>query len=441
MQDPLKNHPTKEKKNMQVAEIKNRIKEANQQAAKRLNEAEPYLVDVTIAKEVIPNMRGKMLLHAAPHVDWEHMCGPQKGSAIAASLFEGWAKAPEEAIKLLQSGQVQFEPAHNHQGLAGAGMMISPSMAVFVIENRKHGNRVYTHMKEETFEAQRYGVFTEAVIQKLRRNTDLIMPALGKGFRQAGGINLKKLIANSLHMGDEGHNRNIAAGCLLEKELMPQLFKAGLDREALEAIANLFDHDDQWLVYPEMAFCKCILDAAHGIPYSTLVTAMGRNGTYFGIRVSGLGEEWFTAPAPEVKGFFFPGYTQEDANRDMGDSAIMETGGLGAFAMAAAPALSKFGSAVGLGGTFQEGLEMTEKMYNITITEHETIQIPTLDFRGIPLGIDVLKVLSTGIYPMINTSLAHKNWGVGQIGAGWAIAPSECFTKAFERMAEKWGLS
>ena len=421
--------------------IKERIKEANKQAAKRLVEAEPFLIGTAPAGEVIPGMKEKMLLHAAPHVDWEHMCGPQKGSAIGAALFEGWAKTPEEAIRLFEQGKVAFEPAHNHQSLAGAGMMVSPSMKVFIVENRKHGNRVYTHMKEETFKALRYGVFTEQTVRNLRHCRDVIMPALGAGLRQAGGINLKRLVANSLHMGDEGHNRNIAAGCLLEKELMPHLFDAGLDRESLRAVAVLFDHDDQWLVYPEMAFCKCILDSAAGIEYSTLVTAMGRNGTYFGIRVSGLGEEWFAAQAPEVKGFFFPGYTQADANRDMGDSAIMETGGLGAFAMAASPALAKFGSAVGLGGTFQDAVEMTERMYEITITEHDTVQIPTLDFRGIPLGIDVLKVLERGIYPMINTSIAHRNWGIGQIGAGWAQAPPECFQKAFARMVEKWGIA
>ena len=425
---------------MKSAELKDKIKKANEEAAKRLLEAEPYLVDTATAIDVIPDMKEKMLLHAAPFIDWEHMCGPQKGSAIGATLFEGWAKTPEEAIKLLESGKIKFEPAHNHQALAGAGMMISRSMKVFVVENRKHGNKVYTHMKEETFTALRYGVFNDEVIEKLRRVRDVIMPTLGKGFKQARGINLKKIVALSLHMGDEGHNRNIAAGCLLEKELMPHLFKARVDRKSLEAIAILFAHDDQWLVYPEMAFCKCILDAAQGIEYSTLVTAMARNGTYFGIRVSGLGDEWFTAPAPEVKGFFFPGYTQQDANLDMGDSAIMETGGVGGFAMAAAPALARFGSAVGLGGTFQDAIEVTERMREITITENNGLQIPTLDFRGTPTGIDVLKVLEKGIYPTINTSIAHKNWGTGQIGAGWSVAPSECFKKAFERMIEKWGL-
>lgn len=421
--------------------LKEKIKAANEEAAKRLLEAEPFLVDTAPAIEVIPGMKDKMLLHAAPFVDWEHMCGPQKGSAIGAALFEGWAKTPKEAVKLFEKGAITFGPAHNHTALAGAGMMVSPSMMVFVVENRKHGNKVYTHTKEETFKALRYGVFSDDVIEKLRRTRDVIMPALGAGFRESGGINLKKLIATSLQMGDEGHNRNVAAGCLLEKELMPFLFKAGLDQDSIEAVANLFDHDDQWLVYPEMAFCKCMLDSAAGIEYSTLVTAMGRNGTYFGIRVSGLGEEWFAAPAPEVKGFFFPGYTQVDANRDMGDSAIMETGGLGAFAMAASPALAKFGSAVGLGGTFQDAIDMTERMYEITIMENTNFPIPTLDFRGTPTGIDVLKALEKGIFPMINTSLAHKDWGIGQIGAGWSQAPTECFKKAFDRMVEKWNIT
>ncbi|NQU03001.1 MAG: DUF1116 domain-containing protein [Syntrophaceae bacterium] len=420
--------------------MKEKIRKANEEAVKRLKEAEPYLVDTATAIEVIPGMREKMLLHAAPHIDWEHMCGPQKGSAIGAALFEGWAKTLEEAIKLFEDGTVEFEPAHNHQSLAGAGMMISPSMKVFVVENRKHGNKVYTHHQEDQTVALRYGVFTDKVMENLRRARDVIMPALGKGFRQAGGISLKKMAAMSINMGDEGHNRNNAAGCLLEKELMPHLIDADVDRDSLRAIVQLFDYDERWLVYPEMAFCKCMLDAAHGIEFSTLVTAMGRNGTYFGIRVSGLGEEWFTAPAPEVKGFFLPGYTQADANRDMGDSSIMETGGMGAFAMAAAPALAKFGAVVGLGGTFQDAVEVTERMYEITLAENDGLPIPTIDFRGTPTGIDVLKVLEKGIYPLINTSLSHKDWGVGQIGAGWTSAPAECFTKAFERMVGNWGL-
>jgi hypothetical protein len=220
--------------------------------------------------------------------------------------------------------------------------------------------------------------------------------------------------------------------------LMPHLIKSKLDRDSLYAVALLFDRDEQWLVYPEMAFCKCCLDAAAGVEYSTLVTVMARNGTYFGIRVSSLGDEWFTAPAPEVKGFFFPGYHQNDANRDMGDSAIMETGGLGVFVMAASPALARFGSAVGLGGTVQDSIDITEEIYEITIGENPGLTIPNLDFRGTPTGIVMLKVIETGIQPLINTSLAHKNPGIGQIGAGWSRAPMECFKKALETFHRKY---
>jgi hypothetical protein len=418
--------------------IREKVQEANMEALRRIVESEPYWVDIAPAFEVIPGFEGRMLLHAAPPVTWGEMCGPQKGAAIGAALFEEWAKTPQEAVKLFEKGEVKFEPAHNHQSLAGAGMMISPSMKVFVIENRKFGNRVYTHNKEETFTALRYGVYNEQVIRNLKKIRDVIMPGLRVGIQEAGGINLKAIVAASLCMGDEGHNRNLAAGCLLEKQLMPYLIKSKLDRDSLYAVAVLFDHDEQWLVYPEMAFCKCCLDAAAGIEYSTLVSAMARNGTYFGIRVSALGDEWFTAPAPEVNGFFFPGYTQKDANRDMGDSAIMETGGLGAFAMAASPALARFGSAVGLGGTTQDSIEITEQMYEITIGENPGLAIPNLDFRGTPTGIDMLKVIETGIQPVINTSLAHKDPGFGQIGAGWSKAPMECFKKAFEAFYRKY---
>lgn len=418
--------------------LREKIERANLQALQRIVDSEPYLVDIGSAIEVIPGMGEKMLLHAAPPITWTEMCGPQRGAAIGAAMFERWAETADEAIKLLESGRVKFEPAHNHQSLAGAGMMISPSMKVFVVENRKFGNRVYTHTKEETFAALRYGVYTEQVMSNLRKTGDVIMPALRVGIQAARGINLKAIVAASLCMGDEGHNRNLAAGCLLEKQLMPYLVKSNLDRDSLYAVALLFDHDDQWLVYPEMAFCKCCLDAAADIEYSTLVTAMARNGTYFGIRVSALGDEWFTAAAPEVKGFFFPGYTQEDANRDMGDSAIMESGGLGAFAIAAAPALARFGSAVGLGGTTQDSVDITEQMYEITIGENLGLAIPNLDFRGTPTGIDMLKVIETGIQPIINTSLAHKNPGIGQIGAGWSRAPMECFKRAFEAFYHKY---
>lgn len=177
-----------------------------------------------------------------------------------------------------------------------------------------------------------------------------------------------------------------------------------------------------------------MLDAAEGIAGSTIVTAIARNGSQTGIQVSGLGERWFAAPAPTIEGVFFPGYGPQDANPDLGDSAITETMGLGSFAMAGAPAVVQY-----IGGSPQFAMETTRKMYDITTGEHETFNIPLLDFRGTPLGIDIRKVVETGITPVINTGIAHKKPGIGQIGAGLTSVPMECFVKALEAFAETMG--
>ncbi len=424
-----------------MQEMKGKIREANEEAIRKVLEAEIYLVDTKPAHDVIPGLKDYMLLHAAPNISWRDMCDPLKGSAIGACLYEGWAKRPEEAVKLCESGKVVFDSAHHHQAACGAGHMLSPSQMVFVLENRKHGNKVFIHHQEARYVALRYGVYKQEVIDNLRKTTKIIMPAFGAGLREMGGLDLIKFIAESLHMGDEGHNRNTASSGLLERQLMPHFFKAGLDYKTIEIMAGVFEQDGQFTVNLKIAAMKCRLDVAGNIEYSTLVTAMGRNGTTFGIRVSGLGDEWFVAPAPEVKGFFFPGYSRADANLDMGDSVATEVGGIGAFALAAAPALSKFGSVVGLGGTFENALNTSLRAYEITLAEDPRLQIPTLDFRGVPVGIDVLKVLEKNIYPEITTTIAHnKINGAGKIGAGIATAPAECFKKAFARMTEKWAL-
>ncbi len=421
--------------------IKQKIKEANERAIRKVLEADPYLVDTKPASEVIPGIKDYLLLHAAPNIEWDRMCNPQKGAAIGACLFEGWAKTPEEAMKLCEDGKVTFDSAHNHQSLCAAGHMLSPSQMVFVIENRKHGNKVYIHIQESRYVALRYGVYTQEVIDNLKRARDILMPAFGVALRKADGIDLIKFIAESLHMGDEGHNRNVASTGLLQRQLMPHMFKGRLDYKLIELMANFFEQEAQFTVTIKMAAMKCRVDVAHNIKYSTLVTTMGRNGTTFGIRVSGLGDEWFVSPAPEVKGFFFPGYTREDAALDMGDSVATEVGGIGAFSLAAAPALAKYGATVGLGGTFEDAMNTTLRAYEITMAEDPRLQIPTLNFRGVPVGIDVLKVLEKGFCPEITTSIAHNKMnGAGKIGAGIAIAPMECFKKAFLRMVEKWGL-
>lgn len=200
------------------------------------------------------------------------------------------------------------------------------------------------------------------------------------------------------------------------------------------------DSNDHFALNLTMPACKCTLDAAKGIPYSTIVTTQARNGTEFGIRVSGIdgGNRWFTAPAEIIDGLYFPGYSQEDANPDIGDSVITETCGIGGFAMATAPAIVQF-----VGGTPQDAVNYTTSMYEITTVENNVYTIPFLNFRGTPTGIDIRKVVETGIRPVINTGIAHKDPGVGQVGAGIVHPPMKCYEdalEAFVQMLEEEGL-
>jgi hypothetical protein len=303
-------------------------------------------------------------------------------------------------------------------------------MPVYVVENRTHGNRSYSTLNEGYGRVLRYGAYGPDVLERLRWMERTLAPALGRALELAGGIDMKALIAQALQMGDEGHNRNRAGSALLGRLLAPQLVRVGLSvDQAGEVFRHLADNDLAAL-NPVMAACKATMDAAHGIAGSTLVTAMARNGTEFGIRVSGLGDRWFTAPAETPRGLYFPGFSAADANPDVGDSTITETAGIGAFAMAAAPAIVTFVS-----GTAREAMTSTLEMYDVVLAEHPVFKIPALDFRGTPTGIDIRKVVRTGILPRVNTGIAHRNAGVGQIGAGLVRPPRACFEQAVQAMA------
>ncbi len=298
----------------------------------------------------------------------------------------------------------------------------------------------YTHLKEDTFVALRYGSYGEHTLKKLKWLTRDIAPVLSKGLRKMGGVNCRDIIAKSLLMGDEGHNRNQAETCLFEQMFMPVLLESDLTKEEILEVAKLLQRDENFFLYPVMVSCKAMLDAAAEIEYSTIVTVMARNGTEFGIKLSSLGNRWFTAPAPMVKGLYFPGFSEKDACPDLGDSCITETAGIGGFAMAASPAIVHFGTATGVGGSVQDAINYTREMYEITETENPVYQIAYLDFRGSPTGIDMLKVLDTGIQPIINTSISPKEPGRSQAGAGLVRAPMECFKKAFRAFVEKYDL-
>jgi len=410
-----------------------RIEAANATALRRLLDAQPVLVDVRPAGEVIPGMQPNLVLHAGPPIAWERLSAPVRAAAIGAMLHEGLAQDEADAERRVLSGAVRLEPCHHHQAVGPMAGMTTWSMPVLVVENRAFGNRSFSNLNEGLGRVLRYGGLGPDVLERLDWMRRVLGPALGEALRRIpDGIDLRALIAQALHMGDECHNRNRAASALLIKALAPHIAAldglASADRQRVLEFAASNEH---FFLNVGMAACKASLDAAHDTPFSTLVTVMARNGTEFGIRVSGLGDQWFSGPSQTPAGLYFAGCSAEDANPDMGDSAITETGGLGGFAMAAAPAIVQF-----VGGTPADAIGYSRRMYEITLGESAAYSLPILNFRGTPTGIDVRLVMQTGILPQINTGIASRRAGVGQIGAGLVNPPATCFRDALQAIGE-----
>ena len=401
------------------------IDKANQTAIERFSSAQPVLTGIGVAREAIPGFGDRMLLHAGPPITWGKMSGPLRGAVIGAILYEGWADSPEKAEELASKGDIEYSPCHEHSAVGPMAGVISPRMPVFILENRTHGNRSYSTLNEGLGKVLRYGAYSEEVLDRLRWMEKVLAPILKKAIELSGGIDLKSMIAQALHMGDEVHNRNRAGTSLLIRALVPYLVEVDHPQADIRKCLEFVNSNDHFFLNLSMPAVKAMLEAAHGIHKSSVVTIMARNGTEFGIKVSGLGNQWFTGPAGIVKGLYFPGYSEEDANPDIGDSAITETAGVGGFAMAAAIPIVQF-----VGGAPEDAVRFSEKMYSIAITENRHFTIPILNFRGTPTGIDIRKVVETGILPQINTGIAHKAPGVGQVGAGLVNPPWECFEKA-----------
>ncbi len=412
------------------------IEAANAEAVRRIASGKAVLIGLAIARDVIPGMRDKMILHAGPPISWDRMCGPVRGAVIGACLYEGWAQSPDEAAQLAAGvgarliAPLTFEPCHHHHAVGPMAGIISPSMPVWIIENAAFGNRAFCTLNEGLGKVLRFGAFAPEVIEKLKWMATTLYPALDRAVRSIdGGIDIKNLIAQALYMGDECHNRNKAGTSLFLRAIAPALARTCDDRETIARVIEFIDRNDHFFLNLSMPAAKALTEPAEGIEGSTIVTTMARNGTDFGIRIAGLPGQWFIAPAGRVQGLYFPGFTEADANPDMGDSTITETAGFGGMAMAGAPAIVKF-----VGGVPQDALDATLEMYDICAAEHDTFLIPALDFRGAPLGIDVRRVVETGIAPRLNTGIAHKEPGIGQVGAGLLRAPIECFVEAFEEM-------
>jgi Protein of unknown function (DUF1116) len=407
------------------------IEAANRTASDGFFAAQPVIADVKPAQELIPDLADRVLLHAGPPIVWERMCGPMQGAIVGAILFEGWANDPDGAAELAASGEIAFAPCHHYRAVGPMAGIVSASMPVWSVINAAGKNQAFSGLNEGLGKVLRFGAYSSEVLEHLKWMSASLGPMLGAALRATGGIELKPLMAQSLQMGDELHNRNIAASSLLLKNLIDGLLQSDQPSSAIARAVRFIASNAHFFLNISMAACKVMLDAAHGIANSSLITVMARNGTDFGVRMSGTGDRWFTAPAPIVKGLYFPSYGPDDASRDLGDSAITETAGFGAFAMAAAPAIVKF-----VGGTRADAEANTRLMRRITAGPHPYFTIPSLDFSGIPSLIDARKVVDRSIVPIINTGIAHRAPGIGQVGAGISHAPMGCFVLAIRALRE-----
>lgn len=411
-------------------DIAAKIEAANETVVQRILQSQPMLVGFDEAIRVIPGMKENMLLHAGPPIKYEDMCGAMQGAVTGALVFEGLAKTLEEADQLARSGAIEFSPCHEHATVGSMAGVTSAHMYVHIVENKTFGNISYTNLSEQLSKILRFGANDQSVIDRLVWMRDVEGPILKEAMElctaETGGIDLRLMLSEALHMGDEAHNRNIAGTTLLIQALTPYVLRTHFSLEDkldfFQFVASsAYFSGPTWL-----AAAKNCMDAAHNVEYSTILTTMCRNGVEFGIRVSGMeGNTWFTGPSQMVVGPMFAGYTPADAGLDIGDSAITETYGLGAHCLAAAPATTAL-----IGGTIHDAIDICKRAYEITASENPNITIPFLNMRGIPTGIDLRKVLEAGTLPTIDTAIAHKDAGIGMIGAGITHPPMECFTKA-----------
>lgn len=407
------------------------VEEANRKVVEIISNGHPKLIGLGIAKDVIPGLTEKTILHAGPPVTWDRMCGPMRGAVLGGILYEGLAKDVNDAEKLASS-KIDFHPCHHFHAVGPMAGILTPSMPVWIVKNETYGNLAYATMNEGLGKVLRFGAFGPEVIVRLNWMQDELYPILKQSLELKGSIDLRVLIAQALQMGDECHNRNKALTSLFYRELAPAIVKTDFSNEQKAKVLEFINSNDHFGLNLSMPAAKSIMEPTEGIDNSTIVSTMARNGTDFGIRVAGLKGQWFTAASPKVKGLYFPGYSENDAALDLGDSVITETSGIGGFAMAAAPAIVGF-----VGGKPSDAINYTEKMYHITMVESRFFQIPALGFRGTPTGIDVRKVIETGILPIINTGIAHKDAGVGQVGAGLVSPPMECFEKALVSLSKE----
>ncbi len=413
--------------------IKEKIKTANEEALKKMAEVQPILVDIDLAINVIPRMDKKTILHAGPPIEWERMSGPTQGAIAGILVYEGLAETIKDGYSIAASGEITFDPNHDHDAVGPMTGVTAPHQPVFILEDPKTKNRAFCTLNEGRGKVLRFGGWSDDVLDRLKWMNDVLAPTLKKAILHSKGIDIKSIISESLHMGDEAHNRNRSGSYLFLSEITPHLLETSDSMRVKEVFEFIKENADIFHLNLSMPHSKLIADAARDIEYCSLMVAMARNGTDIGIQVSGLGRSWFTSPATMVDGLYFPGYSDADACPDLGDSTISEVIGIGGFAMAASPAIVSF-----VGGSASDAVSRTERMYEITEGISKAFTIPILNFRGSPTGVDIRRVVELNETPLINTGIAHKEAGIGQIGAGLTSAPIGMFQDALRTFGQKY---
>jgi len=387
------------------------------------------LVDMRPAREAIPGFKDNLITHAGPPISWERMLKVQKIAVINAIISEGLADTPQRADELVRRQEVSVEPNHKYGNVSGMCGVTSASNPVFVFKDNVHGNTSTDWMQTDMTS---FGDTYERGIKEVTFVRETLAPVMAATVKHAGGFNVKELLAKGLQMGDELHGSFDATRGVLMNWILPHVVRTDFPKETLGMVGDYFmGNGGRWFCGNlMMGGCKVMMDAAKGIKYSTIVTAMARNGVEFGIKVSALGDTWFTGPAGEIKGFLFPGFTAADGAPDIGDSAISESRGLGGTALPASPSQARL-----FGGGLIEAVQHTKAMRKVSIMEDPLFRIPYMDFIGVPVGIDTRKVVEMNTLPSIDTGIAHKDGGHGIIGTGIAEAPIDPFKKAIVAFA------
>ena len=405
-------------------EASRRIDAANAEVVRRIDTGAPVLRSIGTARDEIADLSDRTILHSGPPLEWERFCDPLRRSVRAAVVAEGWADSPEVAERLVAGGDVELASANHHATAVPMASALGPSTPVFVVEDPQGGRVAFSGINQGPGQTPWFGVETPEAVERLVFLREAVGPVLAEAIRATEPVDVFSVAAQGLMMGDDSHMRTQAATNLMLRTLLPGLVAS--DHPARVEVARFLASNHLFFLNLVMAAAKAVADWAADVPDSSIVVSMARNGTTFGVRLAGTGERWFLAPSPPVgDALYHPGFGPEDAGPDIGDSAVLELVGLGGAAAAASPAVATF-----VGGSLADAIATTEEVERICVGRSSRFKLPSLDFRGSPLGVDVRRVVELQIPPAITTGILHATEGLGQVGAGVARAPLPCFEDA-----------